>query len=368
MTKKLFESGVIGDLALKNRIVMAPMTRGRADNPGLVPTSLMAQYYGQRAGAGLIVTEGTWINRGSIGYINAPGIYTAEQVEGWRAVTAAVHDKGGKIFSQLAHIGAVSHPDHLDGDLPIGPSAVNPLELTYTPMGFKDTPVPREMTAADIRQTVEDFRRSGQNAKEAGFDGVEIHGAHLYLIPEFLNSTTNVRTDQYGGSSENRSRFVIEIVEALIEVWGPGKVGLKLSPGTSSGLLKPNADTEPTYRFLAGRLNDFPLAYLHVLGTPESLPGTPGAAFEDIAAYFRPLYRGTLIAGGAYTRQSGEALLLHGDADLVAFGAAFIANPDLVDRFRHGHELAAANNDLIYTGGAEGYADYPAYSKAAFGS
>ena len=358
MDNKLFTEYQLGDLTLKNRIVMAPMTRGRATNPELMATDLMATYYKQRATAGLIITEGTWVSPDAIGYINVPGIYSDKQTEAWKHVVDAVHGQGGKIFLQISHVGAVSHPDHLNGKLPMGPSAINPDEKTYTPEGFKDTPVPREMTVADIKSIIEDFRTASLNAKKAGFDGVEIHGAHVYLFPEFLSSATNKRTDSYGGSPENRSRFVLELLEAVTGVWGKGRVGLKISPATSSGALKPNADTEPTFRYLAKALNQFDLAYLHVWGPAESVVGTPAEAFQDVASFFRPLYNGTLIIGGGLDSQKGDALLRSNNADLIAFGMPFIANPDLVERYRTGASLSHPNTDLLYSGGAEGYTDY----------
>lgn len=358
MDNKLFSDYQLGDLVLKNRIVMAAMTRGRATNPELLATELMASYYEQRASAGLIITEGTWISPDAIGFINVPGIYNDQQIEAWKKVTEAVHGKGGKIFLQIAHSGAVSHQDHLNGDLPKGPSAINPGEMTYTVNGFQSTPEPLEMTVEDIKRIIEDFRQASLNAKEAGFDGVEIHGSHVFLIPEFLSSATNQRTDAYGGSVENRSRFVIELLESVISVWGKGRVGLKISPASSSGTLKPNADTEPTFRYLAGALNQLDLAYLQVVGIGGA-EGTPTEAFQDVAAYFRPLYNGTLMIGGGLDSQSGDALLRSQNADLIVFGMPFIANPDLVERYRNGSALSAPNADLLYTGGAEGYNDYP---------
>lgn len=362
MDNKLFSEYQLGDLTLKNRIVMAPMTRGRAANPELMATDLMAAYYKQRASAGLIITEGCWVSPDAIGYINVPGIYTDNQTKAWSQVVDAVHDAGGKIFLQISHVGSVSHPDHLNGNLPLGPSAINPNEQTFTPEGFKDTLVPREMTVEDIKGIIEDFRIASLNAKKAGFDGVEIHGAHVYLFPQFLSSETNKRTDSYGGSVENRSRFVLELLEAVTGVWGKGRVGLKISPATSSGTLKPNADTEPTFRYLAQALNQFDLAYLHVLGL-ESVVGTPAEAFLDAASYFRPLYNGTLMIGGGLDSEKGEALLSSNNADLIAFGLPFIANPDLVERYRTGAALSLPKMDLLYTGGAEGYTDYGTFKE-----
>lgn len=359
MSDKLFETTTLGDLQLSNRIAMAPMTRGRAENPGLVPVPLMAEYYAQRASAGLIITEGTWVNAEGIGFLNVPGIWTDEQVDGWKLVTDAVHKAGGKIFNQIAHLGAATHPDHLDGELPMGPSAVNPQEQSFTPDGFKDTVVPREMTHEDIRRTVTAFGKASENAKRAGFDGVEVHGAYLYLAQEFLNSATNLRTDEYGGSPEKRCRFLVELLEAATAVWGPKRVAVKISPATSSGLVKPNADTEPTFRYLAQRLNDFDLAFLHAWGPQEPVKGTPAEAFEDIAAFFRPLYHGTLMVGGGYDLEAAKKVIEAGNAGLVAFGVPFIANPDLVERFRTGKALSTPDGEKFYTGGASGYADYP---------
>uniref|UniRef100_B0T957 NADH:flavin oxidoreductase/NADH oxidase n=1 Tax=Caulobacter sp. (strain K31) TaxID=366602 RepID=B0T957_CAUSK len=365
MSASLFDAFALHGLELKNRIVMAPMTRGRAENPELIPNALMARYYAQRAGAGLIVTEGAWVNREGIGFINAPGIFDQAQVEGWKVVTGAVHAAGGRIFSQLAHVGAVSHPDHLEGLTPLAPSAINPRDVTFTASGLRDTPTPREMSVEDIERTIDDFRRAALNAKAAGFDGVEIHGAHIFLIPEFLSSTLNQRTDDYGGSPENRARFVLELVQVLIGVWGPGRVGLKLSPASTSGLLAPNADTEPTFRYLLEQLNDYDLAYVHALGPQAPVDGTPAAPFADIAAYVRPLYKGVLIVGGGYTQQSGQAVLARGHADLIAYGAPFLANPDLVERFRQGVALATADAEFFYAGGDRGYADYPSHTLAS---
>ncbi|MBS7233461.1 alkene reductase [Flavobacterium psychroterrae] len=359
MDNKLFSDYTLGDLFLKNRIVMAPMTRGRATNPELLANDLMVTYYKQRASAGLIITEGTWISPDAIGYINVPGIYNDKQTQAWKPVVEAVHKEGGRIFLQISHVGAVSHQDHLNGKLPLGPSAINPGEKTYTLDGFKDTPVPREMTVEDIKGIVEDFRLASLNAKKAGFDGVEIHGGYLYLLPEFLSSATNKRTDTYGGSPENRSRIVLEIIEAVTSVWGKGRVGLKISPATSSGTLKPNADTEPTFRYLAEALNQYDLAYLHVWGPVGSVAGTHAEAFEDVASYFRPLFKGTLMIGGGFDSKSGDALLRSDNANLIAYGMPFIANPDLVERYRTGADIAVPNSEFLYTGAAAGYTDYP---------
>jgi N-ethylmaleimide reductase len=252
----LFSSYTLSSgLELKNRVVMAPMTRGRARNAGLVPTDLHVEYYRQRATAGLIITEATWVNREGIGFINVPGIFSPEQVDGWKAVTEAIHAEGGRIYLQIAHSGAVSHPDFFDGQPPLAPSAVNPGLKAFTNEGFKDTVTPREMTIAQIEKTISDYAKAAKNAKAAGFDGLELHSATTYLLPQFLNSRLNVRTDAYGGSPENRARIVIEILEAMIAEWGPGRIGVKLSPTLAMGGFGPTDQTVATYEHLAKRLS-----------------------------------------------------------------------------------------------------------------
>ena len=252
----LFSPFSLGGLELKNRVVMASMTRGRARNDGLIPTPLHVEYYRQRASAGLIMTEATWVSRESIGFINVPGLFTAEQAEGWRAVTDAVHAEGGRIYSQLAHSGAGSHPDFFKGEPPLGPSAINPGLKSFTPEGFKDTVTPRAMTVEQVKATIADYAAAAHNARAAGFDGVELHSATTYLLPEFLNSALNVRQDEYGGSPENRARIVVEILEALIGVWGPGRVGIKISPTMAMGGFGPTGETVATYDYLVERLNN----------------------------------------------------------------------------------------------------------------
>ena len=363
MADKLFEPTRLGAVELKNRIVMAPMTRGRAENEGLVPTELMADYYVQRADAGLVISEGTWPNKESIGFLNVPGLYTKEQTEGWTKVVDAVHDAGGRIFSQLGHPGGVSHPFYRDGNLPLAPSAVDLREKTFIPAkGFVDVPVPREMTRDDIKRTVEGFRLASANAKAAGFDGIELHAGYIYLLPEFLNTATNLRTDEYGGSAENRSRILFEILEEMLSVWGPGRVSVKLSPGVRSGLVSANERNAETYGYIFNKLNDYPLAFLHAWAFPGAPEGTPAHAFEDMPSWARQFYKGQMIVGGGYDKAKAEAALDAGLVDAVAFGAAFISNPDLVSRLKNDHSLSPANPDLFYAGGAAGYIDYPRYS------
>jgi N-ethylmaleimide reductase len=362
MPTPLFNTFKLGDLELKNRIVMSSLSRCRANNPGNVPNDMMVDYYSLRTDAGLILSEGSWISPESIGFFNVPAIYTEEQIEGWRKITDAVHAKGGKIFFQMGHLGAVSHPDHLEGKTPVGPSSINPLEMAFTHDGFQQTITPREMTVADIRQTVTDYANASANALRAGFDGVEIHGAYLYLIPEFLNSATNQRTDSYGGSPENRARFLLEIVAACIAECGPKKVAVKISPGVISGLVSANEDSAATYQYLVERLNDFELAFLHGWGFPNQPEGTAAAQFNDIARYLRKHYHGTLVVSGGYTKESAEALIADRIVDLVAFGTPFVANPDLVERLRNNYPLSMPRADYFYQGGHEGYMDYPAYA------
>jgi N-ethylmaleimide reductase len=346
-------------IELKNRVVMAPMTRGRARNAGLVPTDLHVEYYRQRATAGLLVTEATWVSRDGIGFINVPGIFSPEQVEGWKKVTDAVHAEGGRIYLQIAHSGAGSHPDFFDGQPPLAPSAVNPGLKAFTNEGFKDTVTPREMTIDQIRSTIDDYAKAAKNAKAAGFDGVELHSATTYLLPQFLNSKLNVRMDAYGGSAENRSRIVVEILEALIAEWGLGRIGVKLSPTMAMGGFGPTDQTVATYEHLVKRLSSLPLSHVQLVKAPNDLTETPIAVLQDTIAYFRPILKGTLIANLGYDKAKADAVLEAKQADLVSFGNSFIGNPDLVRRMKEAIPLNRPNRDLFYQGGAEGYTDYP---------
>ncbi|MFC5149975.1 alkene reductase [Streptomyces aureoversilis] len=351
----------LGDFRLPNRVVMAPLTRARAANPGLVPTELHAVHYGQRAGAGLIVTEGTWVSERAIGFVNVPGVYSEQQVAGWRRVTDVVHALGGRIVLQLWHTGAASHPDHLRGALPAGPSAVDPHERSFTPGGFKDTVTPREMTLADIEGTVADYRVAALNARRAGFDGVEVHAVGPFLIPQFLNPRLNLRSDAYGGDRAGRRRLLLEIVDAVTAVWEGRRVGVRLSPYWSSGdRFTAGEETLSDYDALVAELNRRPVAYLHLRG--RDLAG-PGAAPDlDAFARYRRLFDGPLIANLGFDRASANAAIEAGIADAVSFGTHFIANPDLVARFALGHDLAAGDPDTYYSGGAGGYVDYPVSS------
>ena len=348
------------NITLKNRIVMAPMTRSRAANDENKPTDeLHGLYYEQRASAGLIITEGSQVSERAVGYVNTPGIHTKAQVEGWKKVTQRVHAKGGKIFIQLWHVGRISHPDFHDGELPLAPSALNPNEQSYTPDGFKDTVTPKEMTKEDIKTTVEDFKNASKNAVEAGFDGVEIHSSNGYLFHQFFNNTSNQRTDEYGGSHENKARFFFEVLDAIKEVIPEEKIGARFNPSLHGVFgMTMDEDTIPTFEYIIKKLNDYNLAYIHLSEPFTDVSDIPYAVTE-IAKHFRPLYKGTLMINGGFDQDSGNKVIESGNADLVAYGKPFISNPDLVARFEHNLELADWDKDTFYTPGKKGYTDYP---------
>ena len=352
----IFSPYTMGSLQLKNRTVMAPLTRSRAE-AGNLPSSFAAEYYGQRAGAGLIVTEATQAGAGGQGYISTPGIHIPEQVAAWRKVTDAVHSKGGMIFVQLWRVGRISHPDFRNGEVPVAPSAIAPRGVqTFTAEGLKDIPPPRALEIAEIQAIVEEFRSAAINVKAAGFDGVEVHGANGYLLDQFLEDGTNKRSDEYGGSVENRARLLFEVIAAVGQVLGSDRVGVRLSPG---GTFNDMCDCHPadTFGYVVKRMATMNLAYLHLI---EPAPSTGEHPLPDLSAhYFRPLYPGTLIAAAGYTRERANDVLQQGLADLVAFGQPFLANPDLVERFRRGAKLNKPNPATYYGGGAEGYTDYP---------
>ncbi len=358
--KILFTPYNLAGLELANRMVMAPMTRSRADNEDHVPNALMATYYAQRAGAGLIITEGTPVSKRGVGYINVPGIYSDAQVKGWKLVTKAVHDKGGKIFVQIWHVGRISHPDFHNGELPHAPSAINPNQKSYTVNGFVDTVTPKEMTIEDIRQTIRDFKNAAANAVKAGFDGVEIHGANGYLLHQFFNGTSNHRQDEYGGTIEKRARILFDILDAFKEVIDSKKVGIRLSPSLN-GLFGVTMDeqTIPAFEYIVKRLNDYNLAYLHLTEPFAPVDHLPFAVTK-VAKHFRPLYKGTLIINKGFNKETANKVLEQGDADLVSFGVPFLANPDLVKRFETDAELNQPDQSTFYTPGAKGYTDYPA--------
>lgn len=350
----------LGNLNLKNRMVMAPMTRSRSNNAGNVATSLTAAYYAQRATAGLQISEGTFISPKAIGFINVPGIYTEAQVEGWKLVTEAVQQQDGKIFAQLWHVGRMSHPDLLNGELPHAPSAINPHGQAYTQNGFVDTVTPQEMTIEDIQQTILDFKNAAANAVKAGFDGVELHAANGYLLHQFFVGASNQRNDEYGGSIENRARILFETLDAVKEVIDLNRVGIRFNP-SSHNLFGMTIDelTIPTYEYIINRLNDYGLAYIHLTEPFNDVTDVPFAV-SKVAKHFRPLYNGTLIINKGFTKETGTKIIEEGHADLVAFGVPFIANPDLVKRFEIGAPLNTPDTNTFYTTGTNGYIDYPA--------
>ncbi|MDW5288545.1 alkene reductase [Formosa sp. PL04] len=352
------------NITLKNRVVMAPMTRSRADNDAKVATDeLQGLYYEQRASAGLIITEGSQVSAEAVGYINTPGIYTDAQVEAWKNVTKRVHDKAGTIFIQLWHVGRISHPDFHNGELPVSASAINPNAKSFTPEGFKDTVTPKALTVEDIKRTVKDFQNAAANAVKAGFDGVEIHSSNGYLFQQFFNGCSNSRTDEYGGSIENRTRFFFEVLEAIKEVMPQENIGVRFNPSLN-GLFGITVDEEtiPTFEFIIKKLNDYNLAYVHLSEPFTDVSDVPFAVTE-IAKHFRPLYNGTLMINNAFDQEKGNKVLDDGDADLVAYGKLFISNPDLVERFENNLDLAEWDEKTFYVPGAKGYTDYPKASK-----
>lgn len=358
-TINLFLPIQLGRYTLPNRIVMAPMTRLRA--VGSIPTPLMAEYYAQRASAGLIVTECTMISPLSNGYINCPGIYSHEQILAWKQVTEAVHAQGGKIFLQLWHSGRVAHSSLLNGELPVAPSAIAATGTLHTPIGKVSLEIPRALETDEIPQIVEQFRQGAENAMNAGFDGIELHGAFGYLIDQFLQDGSNQRTDEYGGSIENRARFLLEVVEAVCQVCQGDRVGIKLSPSNTFYGMQ---DSNPiaTFSYVIEQLNQFPLAYIHLMEPNEQDLATR-EVINPVISTFRPLYQGLIITNGGYDKNQGNQILSTGEADLVSFGKLFIANPDLPERFAIDAPLNSPNPATFY--GREnqdfslGYTDYP---------
>jgi N-ethylmaleimide reductase len=353
----LFSPFTLGPLTLPNRVVMAPMTRNRA-GPGNVPTPLNATYYAQRASAGLIVSEATQVSPQGVGYPGTPGIHSDEQVAGWKLVTDAVHKAGGRIYLQLWHVGRISHPSlQPGGALPVAPSAIAPAGQAMTYDGMKSFVTPRALETAEIAGIVDDFRRGARNAKQASFDGVELHGANGYLIDQFLRDGSNKRTDRYGGSAANRARLLIEATEAIIGEWGADRVGVRLSP---TAPFNDMADSNPaaTFSTAVGELNRFGLAYLHIV-EPIAGDPVPSGEMPDIR-FFRKIWRGALIGNKGYDLARANAVVRDGGADLVSFAALFLANPDLPERFRRGGPFNPPDRKTFYGGSAGGYTDYPA--------
>ena len=350
----LFSPLDLGDIHLKNRMIMAPLTRSRAGE-SRIPNDLMAQYYAQRASAGLIITEATAISPQGYGWFGAPGIYAPDHVAGWKKTTKAVHANGGKIVLQLWHMGRVSHPDFQNGNLPVAPSPIAADGMANTPEGKKPYVVPHELTIQEIRMIIDDYARAATQAIEAGFDGVEIHGANGYLLDQFIRDGSNQRSDEYGGSAENRIRIVKEVIEAISAAIGARKVGIRLSPNISYNGMS-DSDPIATYTTLMDALNAYDLAYVHVR---ETLPKDGEKLDLWVTSTIRGVYRGNLLVNGGYDKKSATAALENNEADAVVFGVPFIANPDLVERFRIDTPLNPPDQKTLYAGGPEGYIDYP---------
>jgi len=347
----------LGRYLLANRIAMAPLTRSRASADG-TPVPLMAEYYAQRASAGLIIAEATNISPQGRGYAFTPGIYNATQVEAWQPITRAVHNLGGNIFVQLWHVGRISHPSlQPNGALPVAPSAIRPHIESYTESGFQPCVTPRPLETAEIAMIVENYRRAASNAIDAGFDGVEIHAANGYLLEQFLRDSTNKRTDAYGGSRENRARLLFEVARTVVAACGSDRVGIRLSPVTPVNDIGPDSDPATTYSYVVEHLNSLGLAYLHVIeGATQGPREVPGGFDLQI---LRSLFNGCYIANNGYDLALATAARRQGLADMIAFGRAFIANPDLVERLRLGAPLNAPDRATFFGGGATGYTDYP---------
>ncbi len=353
----VFSPFQLGPLHLPNRIVMAPMTRNRA-GPDEVPGPINVTYYVQRASAGLIVTEGTQVSQQGQGYAATPGIFSTEQVAGWKRVTEGVHGAGGRIFLQLWHVGRISHPSLQPGGAPpVAPSALQPAGQIITAQGMQPFVMPRALETGEIEGVVEDFRRGAANAKTAGFDGVELHGANGYLIDQFLKDRTNKRTDRYGGSALNRARFLIEVTEAIVGEWGADRVGVRLAPTNPFNDIG-DGNPAATFAVAVGELNRFGLGYLHIV-EPSPTDPAPAGEVPDIK-FFRRIWRGTLMGNKGYDLERANTALREGTIDLVSFAALYLANPDLPERFRHGAPFNPPDRPTFYGGSAKGYTDYPA--------
>ena len=352
----LFQPFQLGPCKLANRIVMAPLTRSRAGH-GDVPTALNAEYYVQRATSGLIISEATNISQEGKGYAFTPGIYNSEQVAGWKIVTEAIHRAKGLIFCQLWHVGRISHPSlQINGGLPVAPSAIKPLQKAFTETGLQDCVTPRALQTEEIPRLIEDYRKASRNAKEAGFDGVEIHAANGYLLQQFLGEKTNLRNDEYGGSLENRAKLVIEVTKAVVDIYGGERVGIRFSPvSPANGMNETN--TFPMYSYLAEQLNPLSLAYVHIVegATGGDRNIDPDFDFQALKRKFKAKY----MANNGYTLELAIDARKNEAADLICFGKPFISNPDLVKRLKKRAPLNKLRSELLYGGGAEGYTDYP---------
>jgi N-ethylmaleimide reductase len=356
----LFEPVRLGSYRLANRIVMAPLTRSRAGEDG-VPTPLMAEYYSQRASAGLIVAEGTNVSAQGRGYALTPGLFTGEQVQGWRPITFAVHAQGGRIFPQLWHVGRMSHPSlQPGGALPVAPSAIRPEATSFTSAGFKPCVTPRALATSEIPAIVEQYRQAAHNALLAQFDGVEIHAANGYLLEQFLRDSTNKRTDAYGGSRENRARLLLEVAQAVVEECGGERVGIRLSPLNRGNGADLDSDPAGTYGYVVERLNAFGLAYIHVIeGATQGPREVPGGFDLQV---LRRAFNGLYMANNGYDLDLALQARQRNLADLIAFGRLYIANPDLVERLRSSAPLNVPERETFFGGGARGYTDYPTLS------
>ncbi|HYH81338.1 MAG TPA: alkene reductase [Longimicrobium sp.] len=360
--RNLFTPFQLGPYELRNRLVMAPMTRSRAVEGNAV-SDLAVEYYRQRATAGLIVSEGTQVSPQGVGYTHTPGIHGAAQVAAWRKVTDAVHEEGGRIFAQLWHTGRVSHPSFHGGELPVAPSAIGFEGQVLTYEGMRPYVAPRALETEEIAGVVAQFAAGAERAYEAGFDGVELHGANGYLIDQFLRDGSNARTDPYGGSIQNRVRFLVEVTRAVAGVWGGDRVGVRLSPRVAVNGMS-DSDPEATFSYAAYALNPFGLAYLHLVDPVAGPMARPGAR---ISAVLRAIFRGPLIVNGGFEADTGNEAVASGQADLVSFGVPFLANPDLVRRYREGAPLNAPDRATFYGGDAHGYVDYPALGEVTAG-
>jgi N-ethylmaleimide reductase len=360
-TADLFQPVAFGPYTLTNRIVMAPLTRSRAQK-GDIPSLLASEYYRQRSGAGLIIAEATQISPQGKGYAFTPGIYNAAQVEGWQSVTAAVHAAGGRIFLQLWHVGRISHPNlQPNGQLPVAPSAVQPAGKAFTEEGFVPFVTPRALELSEIPGIIEQYRLAAQHALAAGFDGVEIHAANGYLIDQFLRDKTNLRTDAYGGSLENRTRLLLEATAAVVGVWGADRVGVRLSPISPANDIA-DSDPQTLFSYVVEQLNQFGLLYLHLVEGATGGPREVENGFD--LQILRRIFKGIYMANNGYDLALALKAREQGLAELIAFGRPFIANPDLVARLQQGAPLEKLNPDTLYGGGAHGYTDYPALGAA----
>ena len=357
MSSPFFTPTRAGALELPNRIALAPLTRSRSDDEGLVPP-FAADYYAQRADAGLVISEATNVSPQAVGYALTPGIWSNAQVQAWTPVVEAVHRRGGRFVLQLWHTGRISHPDLHDGELPVAPSAIRPEGQAFTKAGMQDHVTPRALEPDEIPAIVEDYRRAAENAKAAGFDGVEVHSANNYLLEQFLRDSTNRREDEYGGSVENRLRFPVAVVRAVVDVWGADRVGVRISPATTQpGGAAIDTTAMETYGAYLDALSEIGLAYTHVV---EGVTQTTRETGDELDfAELRRRAPGAYIANNELSVEDAEALLEAGEADVVSFGRAYIANPDLVERIRTGAPLAEAPKDYWYGGDERGYSDWP---------